>query len=267
IILPTSSTKLDGTNSFDPDGTITSYYWSQVSGPSNAVITSGNTATPTVSNLVVGQYVFELTVTDNSSASGKDRVNITVNNPVTSNPGQPPVANAGQDTTITLPSNSVTLDGSGSMAPNGSITTYQWTEVSGPNSASFSSFSSSVSSAGDLVVGDYVFQLTITDNTGATSTATVRVKVVDNLKSNESISLYPNPAHDMVHLRLISDSTGTVRVNLYDLNGRLVHAEEMSKPASFMDNTLNIARLAGGMYTVQAVIGNNKVLVAKLIKQ
>ncbi|PWT74542.1 MAG: hypothetical protein C5B59_11015 [Bacteroidetes bacterium] len=267
INLPDNSTKLDGTNSFDPDGTITSYYWSQISGPSTAVITSGNTTTPTVSSLVLGQYVFELTVTDNDGASGKDHVTITVNNALTNQPSLPPVANAGKDTTITLPANAVTLNGSGSLAPDGSITTYQWQEVSGPNSATFSSFTSSVSTAGDLVVGDYVFQLTITDNTGATSTATVKVKVVDNLRSLEQISLYPNPAHDVVHLRLISDSTGTVRVNLYDMNGRLVHAEEMSKPASFMDNTLNIGRLAGGMYTIQAIIGNNKVLVTKLIKQ
>ena len=44
----------------------------------------------------------------------------------------PPVANAGPNQTITLPTSSVTLNGNGST---GSITAYAWTQLSGPNIA------------------------------------------------------------------------------------------------------------------------------------
>jgi len=83
------------------------------------------------------------------------------------------------------------LTETGSTDPNGTITTYQWQQTSGPNSAALSSFNGSTSEVSDLVVGDYTFQLTVTDNNGSNSTATVKVKVVDNLRSTEGILLYP----------------------------------------------------------------------------
>ncbi len=56
-------------------------------------------ATTTVNGLVQGNYQFELIVTDDKGAIGKDTVNVTVN-PA---PNIPPTANAGVDQTITLP--------------------------------------------------------------------------------------------------------------------------------------------------------------------
>ena len=42
---------------------------------------------------------------------------------------RPPVANAGPDQTIILPVNSVTLDGSASTDPDGTITSYKWAKI------------------------------------------------------------------------------------------------------------------------------------------
>ena len=44
-----------------------------------------------------------------------------------------PIANAGPDQSITLPVNSVTLNGSGSVDPDGNIIAYNWTKISGPS--------------------------------------------------------------------------------------------------------------------------------------
>ncbi|HMH32487.1 MAG TPA: T9SS type A sorting domain-containing protein, partial [Puia sp.] len=112
-----------------------------------------------------------------------------------------------------------------------------------------------------------VFQLTIKDNNGAVSTATVKIKVVDNLRSVEQFILYPNPAKDIVNLRLINDSLGTLRINIFDMTGKQVLVSEMSKQQNYFDQSLNISGLARGMYTVQIFIGPNKRIVAKLIKQ
>jgi hypothetical protein len=70
------SATLSGSGS-DPDGTIVSYAWSKVSGIGGN-ITSPNSASTTVNGLVVGTYIFRLTVTDNKGATATDDVTITV---------------------------------------------------------------------------------------------------------------------------------------------------------------------------------------------
>lgn len=77
--------------------------------------------------------------------------------------GSTPVAYAGPNQTITLPTSSVTLDGSGSIL----ATTYQWSQISGPNTAVFGSATSATTSATGLQQGTYVFQLSI--NSGVSS--------------------------------------------------------------------------------------------------
>lgn len=82
-------------------------------------------------------------------------------------PNQIPVANAGVDQTITLPTNSTTLDGSASM-DDGTITTYTWTQVSGPTAINPNDVVNPTITG--LLEGTYMFQLVVTDNFGALST-------------------------------------------------------------------------------------------------
>ncbi|AKA36093.1 PKD domain-containing protein [Flagellimonas lutaonensis] len=77
---------------------------------------------------------------------------------------QPPVANAGADQTVTLPTSSVTLNGSGTDPDGGVITGYQWTQQSGPNTAALSGDDTPDLTASGLVEGSYVFRLTVTDD-------------------------------------------------------------------------------------------------------
>jgi hypothetical protein len=175
-----SSLQLNAWGSNDPDGSIVSYNWQKISGPSSFSIVNGQYATPTISNLVAGTYVIQLTVTDNQGATGTATVTITVNNggstPPPSSGG--PTASAGSNQTIWLPTNSVYLYGSGSYDNTGGyITTYNWTQVSGPNQASLGWLSNTNVSASNLVHGVYTFQLTVTNNKSQTSTSTVQVTV------------------------------------------------------------------------------------------
>lgn len=89
---------------------------------------------------------------------------------------QAPIADAGPDQTITLPTDSVTLDGSASTDPDGSITSYVWTEDSGPSTVDPDD--AVTTAAGGLVEGTYVFRLTVTDNDGASSSDTVTITVL-----------------------------------------------------------------------------------------
>src|SRR4029079_2018924 len=92
-----------------------------------ATITNATSAATTVTAMVQGTYKFELKVTDNNGAVGKDTIQVIVN----AAPNVAPTANAGPDQTITLPTNSVSLSGSGTD-PDGSISSYSWTKISGP---------------------------------------------------------------------------------------------------------------------------------------
>ena len=59
---------------FDPDGTIVSYLWEQVSGDTTAVFSSTATEDVAFSNLTGNAYEFRLTVTDNDGLTASDNV-------------------------------------------------------------------------------------------------------------------------------------------------------------------------------------------------
>ena len=91
---------------------------------------------------------------------------------------KPPVANAGPDMSISLPTSAVTIKGSGSD-PDGSISAYGWTKVSGP-AAKLSQTTSPSLYAYELVAGTYEFELTVKDNLGATARDRMKLTVSDN---------------------------------------------------------------------------------------
>lgn len=155
----------------DADGSIVSYSWSKISGPS-ATLLNQLTKTLTVSSLLTGTYVFRLTVEDNSGNTDSDYVSLTVSSSAIN---IAPVANAGGDKTITLPTNTVSITGSGTDA-DGSIASYAWTKISG-GSASLSGTTTTTLNASNLVSGSYVFRLTVTDDKDASKSDDVTVTV------------------------------------------------------------------------------------------
>lgn len=176
ITLPTNSVSFTGSGT-DPDGTIAGYSWSKVSGPAGGTIQTPNTATTNITGLTAGTYVFRLTVTDNDGASASDDIQLIVNAaPVL--PNQAPIANAGRDISITLPVNSAILNGSASTDPDGSIVSYSWRKVQGPNGSSLTANNTAAATASDLTKGVFEYELTVTDNRGGTATDRVMVTVI-----------------------------------------------------------------------------------------
>lgn len=93
-----------------------------------------------------------------------------------------PTANAGGSQSITLPTNSVTLSGSGSDT-DGTISSYLWTKISGPAFGTITSpTSASTTVTGLTTAGTYVYRLTVTDNEGATgfNDASITVSAAGN---------------------------------------------------------------------------------------
>lgn len=93
-------------------------------------------------------------------------------------PNQPPIANAGPDQSVAA-GVTVTLDGTGSTDSDGTIASYAWTQTTGDTvtltgaSTATPSFTAPSTNAQQTLT----FQLTVTDDDGATATDTVNVVV------------------------------------------------------------------------------------------
>lgn len=79
ITLPASSATLNGTASSAVSPATLTYLWTKTSGAGSTTITGNTTATPTVSGLQQGVYVFNLVVTDSNGNTSSDTVQVTVN--------------------------------------------------------------------------------------------------------------------------------------------------------------------------------------------
>ena len=128
---------------------------------------------PTVSASTA--YAIILTVTDTDGLTADDSITIRVI-PTTVNTD--PLASAGSDQSVAA-GTLVTLDGTGSVDPDGTIDTYAWVQTAGDNvvlsdaDTSTPDFTAPSTSSAQVLT----FQLTVTDNGGATDTDSVNVNV------------------------------------------------------------------------------------------
>ncbi len=112
------------------------YEWTQVDGagvllpgadPLHVTINNPTTLTPTFdAPAVPGEVHFKLTVTD-----GAATVSATKNMDITPGSNPAPTADAGPDQSAIAAGATVTLDGSGSLDPEGQTITYAWSQIDG----------------------------------------------------------------------------------------------------------------------------------------
>jgi hypothetical protein len=122
-------------------------------------------------------FTFKLTATDNGGATSSATTNVTVKNV-----NVPPTVSAGAAQTV---NGNATVKLSGTATDSdGTIASYGWTQTSGPvvsianANAAIASFVAPVTTA-DTVLG---FKLTVTDNSGASVSATTSVTVKIGVK-------------------------------------------------------------------------------------
>ena len=270
ITLPVNSVSLDGSASYDPDGSIAAYYWVQNSGPSSYNIADVNAAKTTVSNLVQGVYEFTLQVRDNAGTIGFSTKTITVNQAVSAPAipaNQTPVSNAGPDVAITLPTNSVSLDASTSYDPDGSIVAYYWVQNSGPSSYSIADVSAAKTTVSNLVQGVYVFTLQVRDNTGtigfSTKTITVNQAIAAPAPPNNNQTPVSNAGPD-VSITLPTNSVSLDGSASYDPDGSVVayYWVQNTGPSSYSIADVSAAKttvsnLVAGVYVFTLQVRDN----------
>nr|WP_294903984.1 kelch repeat-containing protein [uncultured Lacibacter sp.] len=195
ITLPVSKATLDGSASTDPDNNIIGFAWRKIAGPSNSVFSDPVAVQTEASGLTNGVYQFELTVTDAEGLFSTDTMKVTVN----ISPNRSPVAEAGNDITVTynlqtcsIEPSSITLDGKLSRDPDGTIVTYHWSVVFAESSSAIITNPNSVSTTvTNLMPGTYGFQLRVTDNEGAFDDDTIIVNTVYSNRPQLNARLIP----------------------------------------------------------------------------
>jgi M6 family metalloprotease-like protein len=116
---------LDGSTSYDPNNDPITFQWTQLQGSTVNLLPGATAAMPTFAPAAtyVGSYLFSLQVSDGSSLSAADTVQVNVLN-------HPPVAGAGPDQTGQV-SQIVTLDGRSSADSDHDPLAYLWIQYAG----------------------------------------------------------------------------------------------------------------------------------------
>ncbi|MFN8155560.1 MAG: T9SS type A sorting domain-containing protein [Bacteroidia bacterium] len=78
----------------------------------------------------------------------------------------------------------------------------------------------------------------------------------DEMAEN-GFSVYPNPANDIVHLRLNNQQATNGQLTIYDLSGRLVLTENLEMTAGLQEVTVSVSELSEGTYIVRLNTGES----------
>ncbi len=209
-----SPISFDGTTSYDPDGTVTSYAWTFGDGSTG----SGSLVNHAYST--AGTYTVTLTVTDNGGLTGStsSQVTITDRPPIVSFTPSPSIANTGQTITLSITSSD----------PDGTIstTTINWGDgtvhtLTGSGSSDSHSYSSTGSATSIL----FTITITATDNSGSSTSTSSTVTVTDRPPTvNPTPSLTSASTGQTVTLSMTSaDPDGTVSATRIDWGDGTVH--------------------------------------------
>lgn len=263
INLPANSTTLNGSASTDPDGSIVSYAWTKISGPTTFTLGSPAAAVTTLTNLVRGTYKFRLTLKDNKGGTAYDDIIVYVN--------AVPVAKAGADSTFRLPKNSTTLVGSGSTDLDGLTgLQYLWQQLSGPNASIIDTPTKSVPKVSGMIAGTYSYKLTVTDIRGASSSDTalriVQPALAANLSAaaieeqniSKGLRLNPTVATSSVLVTLVSPDRGRAITRVYDAAGVQVKRITSAKEADLLQQRVQVQTLGSGMYYIEVRVGKQR---------
>lgn len=188
---------LNANYSTDPDGWVEKFAWTQVSGPNTVTLLTPNTGNTKVTGWKVGTYVFRIAVTDNKGAVSYDDVARTITgtsttpppptsttpppsyNPVAGNIA--PIAKTNADSNVPNSWNWFpALNANFSTDPDGWITKYLWTQVSGPTTVTFVNANTGNTKITGWTIGTYIFRAAVTDNKGAISYDDVQITITNN---------------------------------------------------------------------------------------
>jgi hypothetical protein len=174
---------------------------------------------------------------------------------------EPPVANAGRDTTIVLPQDSVSLDGGASYDPDGTLQQYRWSKISGPSPFLLIQPELPRVTIRNLIAGVYQFALTVTDDGTLFASDTVTITVYNSNPNNHA------PLADAGQDLTIVLPANTVMLDgskSFDSDNNIVHHawSKISGPSSFYFTNPETAQtlvslLVEGVYQFELAVADD----------
>ena len=267
IIAENQLITLDGSESYDEENIDLSYIWAAPIGIllNDTTSSAPHFTTPTVDDST--DFIFELIVSDGELSSDPDSVTITVFHTNVS-----PVAYAGPDQTI-MENELVILDGTGSFDFENINLSYSWAapvniELDDPTRSMPTFISPEVSDSTSLL-----FTLIVSDGELESDPDSVTVRILNSLGFISNIfpaefelrQPFPNPFNPKTHIFWTMPSSGSVSIEIYNLQGQLIDVlyNGFKKPGNH-EIIWNANHNASGMYFVQ-LISENFVQTQKLM--
>jgi PKD repeat protein len=204
---------------------------------------SGSPLTLTQHIVSVGVYQYKLRVTDTNGQYDEKSITVTASGPPLANlvvtPGNP-----------VSPNITVTLDGSGSSDPGGSITKYEF-DKDGNGSYETDNGTNPITTTTFAVAGDYTVHLRVTDNDGNQDTKafTVQVRVaIITIADNAG-----NPGRDCA----VAIVNGNPAIAYHRNTGSdVVYCRATSTDGSTWGSPIVVANLSGGGFYIDLVVAN-----------
>ena len=203
VVLPATSTTLDGSASTESAGKTLTYKWSQIYGPSIAQFSDSTVVKPTISGLVEGMYQFKLTVTNTDLRKAYATVQVMV----TSTANVPPTISLTSPTDnstftegkpVTISANASDFDGTITKVDFYQGTTLISSATTAPYTATW-----------NPVAGNYVITAIATDNGGATSTSQPAHVTISPLMSCTTTSTVATQGSFSVGYKCTYETVGT----------------------------------------------------------
>ncbi len=193
--------------------------------------------TSTQTNTVTNSGNYSVTVTSSEGCISEDDINLTLL--------ETPVVDLGPNFKLCISFNQTQL-----LSAGNSFDSYLWsTGATTPNI---------VVGAGVTTVGNQTYSVTVTGDNGCEGEDAVVVEYsqcvgIDEDINNSNVSLFPNPANDLV--TFTAENTEMSEVQIFDLTGKMIYT---NYPVS---NRLevNTSAFASGTYIVKVITENNAV--------
>lgn len=253
---------LVGNNSYDPDGTVVSYHWTKVAGPAVFTLSDPDAPNPTVTDLLIGNYEFELETTDNAGAKTTDRVLINATAVVL------PVKllyfkgnRSGESTQLLWATENE--DGYERYEVEASQDGQHFETIATVNGADKAAAHRNYAWTDQKGAGYYRLKI-IARNNRIRYSAIIRI---DQHDPKITLDFFPNPVQHTISILLNNNQKGMMNIRLFGMDGKLAKQQQWVKQQDLIAVTLDTRSLTSGIYLMEVTLGNNWREVRKVVKQ
>ncbi|MFL5746409.1 MAG: T9SS type A sorting domain-containing protein [Niastella sp.] len=109
------------------------------------------------------------------------------------------------------------------------------------------------------------YRLNMQDIDGAIKYSKILIIKFDG-QLTTSMAVFPNPTRDLLQVQLPDGMNGSVGLQVFDLNGRLVKFTHLASDGSALNTTVDVSTLVSGIYILKAQAGN-VTLTSRFIKK